>query len=85
MNLSGDKNEEVKSELTLAEQGITAESVLALDIRPGASYTIQVFIGGEGDTMIQLPYSFNDSIEKLRQAVSEVIQLPLTKLTLLYK
>ena len=44
MNLSGDKNEEVKADSTLAEQGITAESVLALDIKPGAPYTLRVVI-----------------------------------------
>jgi len=71
MNLSGDKNEEVKQELTLAEQGITAETVLAFDVRSDAPYNLKVSI--EGSDMTQLPYCFNDQIEKLKKAVSEVV------------
>ena len=83
MNLSGDKNDNLVHEKTLAEQGVGPETVLALDIRSGANYHLKVRINDEGE-QIELPYNFNDSVEKLRNATAQIIQLNARDLTLKY-
>ena len=53
------------------DQDIDVESVLALDIKAGSDYCLKVQITEE--ETIQVPFSFNQSIEKLKGVISSAI------------
>ena len=73
MNLAGSgKPGMLDNDKTLAEQGIENETVLALDLRSGAQYFLKVRISA--DETVELQYNFNDTIEKLKTKLSEMIQ-----------
>ena len=72
MNLASSKPGMLDNEKTLAEQGIENETVLALDLRSGAQYFLKVRISAEETVDIQ--YNFNDTIEKLKAKLAEMIQ-----------
>ena len=68
MNLSGEgQPANLVPDTPLGEQGVENESILVLDIRPGAPYFLKVQVS-PAET-IDLPYKFNDTIEKLKEAL----------------
>ena len=70
MNLSGESNDQLLHDKTLAEQGVHSESVLALDIRAGAPYNLKVRIDEASGEIIDLQYNFNDTVEKLQKTIA---------------
>ena len=54
--------------------------MLALDVRAGTDYNIKVQIT-EAET-IEVPYSFNQPIEKLKAVIAQAIEMQASQLTL---
>ena len=57
--------------------------MLALDVRAGTDYNIKVQIT-EAET-IEVPYSFNQPIEKLKAVIAQAIEMQASQLTILFK
>ena len=83
MNLSGASNCELMGEKTLKDQDINGQSVLAVDVKAGSDYSLKVQVT-EAET-IQVPYSFNQQIEKLKGVIAAAIQVQASQLTVLYE
>jgi len=73
MNMSIEYTGQLSDGKTLMEQGITNETVLALDVRPEAVYYLKVQRVGSEETH-DLQYKFNDTIERLKEAAAEKLQ-----------
>ena len=72
--MNGAKPGNLEQGKTLTEQNIENESILVLDIKPRAQYFLKIQIT-ENET-IQLPYNFNDNVEKIKADLSAQIQVP---------
>lgn len=84
MNMSSETTGQLTDGQTLAEQGVTNETVLALDVRPEAVYHLKVQRVGCEETY-DLVYKFNDTIERLKEAAAEKVQELPESMTVLYE
>jgi hypothetical protein len=83
MNLNSSASGELIAEKSLAEQGISNESIIALDIKTGSLYFLKVEVSLED--IINVKYNFNDTIEQIKVAVCMVIAVPETQQEIFYK